>query len=227
MIATTIEKQQEQKEKVGSRDYWLLELIEELGGELVIRGLDKAAFIEFCEIHSELLIERDRFGNMVLHSPVFGGSGFRESLLIRRLGNWSEEHSRGMVFSSAVGFDLPDGSTRSPDASWLSEERLAPLSSEDIEQRYIPAVPDFVIELKSKSDSLKKLQSKMQNTWISNGVKLAWLIDPYKEQSYIYRADGTIDVVKNFDESLDGENVVLDFILKLDEFRLIKKKADD
>ena len=222
MVATAKEIKQEEK-VVAAKDYWFIELIEQLGGELQIAGLDKTAFIAFCEAHPELLIERDQLGHMILHSPVFGGSGYRESLLIRRLGNWSEDHGKGMVFSSAVGFDLPDGSTRSPDASWLSEERLAALSSDDIEQRFIPAVPDFIIELKSKSDSLKKLQSKMQTTWIDNGVRLGWLIDPYKENAYIYRADGTIDVVKNFDKSLSGETILPDFILDLQEFRLLKK----
>ena len=224
MVATA--KEIKQAEKAAAKDYWFIELIEQLGGELQIAGLDKAAFIGFCEAHPELLIERDQLGHMILHSPVFGGSGYRESQLIFYLVKWQKEKKEGMVFSSAVGFDLPDGSTRSPDASWLSEERLAALSSDDIEQRFIPAVPDFIIELKSKSDSLKKLQSKMQTTWIDNGVRLGWLIDPYKENAYIYRADGTIDVVKNFDKSLSGETILPDFILDLQEFRLLKKEDE-
>ncbi|MEN0049316.1 MAG: Uma2 family endonuclease [Bacteroidota bacterium] len=207
----------------GVQDIGMIQLIEQLGGTLVVKGLDKAAFISLCGTYPELLMERDEKGKITIMSPVFGGSGFREGLLIRRVGNWCEAHGQGQVGSSQIGYDLPDGSTRSPDASWISAERLSNLTPEDIEKRFLPAVPDFVVELRSASDSLKKLKKKMQNKWITNGVRLAWLIDPYKERAYIYREDESVDVIKNFDGILSGEDVLPDFELKLSEFTLIGK----
>jgi len=46
----------------------------------------------------------------------------------------------------------------------------------------IPYVcPDFVIELRSKSDSLRKTQAKKKD-WIAKGASLTWLIDPHRKR---------------------------------------------
>ncbi|MEM8525949.1 MAG: Uma2 family endonuclease [Bacteroidota bacterium] len=203
----------------------MIQLIEQLGGTLQVKGLDKSAFITFCGTYPELLMERDENGKITIISPVFGGSGFRESLLIRRVGNWCESYGQGQVGSSQIGYDLPDGSTRSPDVSWISQERLSNLTPKEIEKRFLPIVPDFIVELRSASDSLKKLKKKIQEKWIGNGVRLAWLIDPYKERAYIYREDESVEVevVKNFKGTLSGEDVLPNFELKLSEFTLIGK----
>ena len=137
----------------------MLQLIEQLGGNLLVKGLDKNGFIALCGAYPELLMERDENGKITIISPVFGGSGFRESILNHRVRDWCEKHGKGQVGSSQIGFDLPDGSTRSPDTSWISEERLAELTPDQIEKRFIPVVPDFIVELRSASDSLKKLKN--------------------------------------------------------------------
>lgn len=64
----------------------------------------------------------------------------------------------------------------------------------------------------------------MQETWITNGVRLAWLIDPYKEKAYIYRANGSVEVTTDFEGELSGEDVLPGFSLKLSEFKLWGKK---
>lgn len=94
-------------------------------------------------------------------------------------------HKRGRVFESSAGFRLADGSILSPDAAYVSAERLSGLAKGDL--KGFPRVcPDFVIELLSESDSLPKLQAKMVD-WIENGVLLGWLIDPYGRSAYTYR----------------------------------------
>ncbi len=70
-------------------------------------------------------------------------------------------------------------------------------------------------------DKLKKLQKKMKETWIKNGVRLAWLIDPYEEKAHICRADGNLEVIADFDQQLSGEEVLPGFALSLSEFRLL------
>ena len=65
---------------------------------------------------------------------------------------------------------------RSPDASWILKSRWAELSEEDVDS-FSPICPDFVLELRSSSDSLRNLQVKMVE-YLENGARLGWLIDP-------------------------------------------------
>ncbi len=202
----------------------LLEQLFQLAGSITVDGLSTKQFKELTALYPELQMERSKNGKINIMSPVKGGSGIREVKLSRRIGNWCEEHVGGEVFSPSTGFDLPDGSTKSPDVSWLSAEKMDALSADEIENQYIPTVPDFIVELRSKSDKLTVVKRKMEKTWIANGVQLAWLIDPYKEKVYIYRADGSIDIVTGFDNKLSGESVLQGFVLDLSEFKVFKKK---
>lgn len=159
----------------------------EFGGELVVRGMTKEQFIQFADLYSDLRMEREKNGDIIVMPPVFGGTGIRENRFCTRVSNWRHLVEDGEVFSPNAGFDLPDGATKSPDVAWVSSEKMATLSSDQIENEFIPVVPDFIGEVRSKSDRLKRLQGKMLNTWVANGVRLGWLIDPYNEKVYVYR----------------------------------------
>lgn len=202
----------------------LLEQLFQLAGGITVEGLSKKQFKELTTLYPELQMEREKNGKINIMSPVKGGSGIREVKLSRRIGNWCEANIGGEVFSPSTGFNLPDGSTKSPDVSWLSSEKMDTLSVDEIENQYIPVVPNFIVELRSKSDKLVVVKRKMEKTWIANGVELAWLIDPYKEKAYIYRADGSTDIVTGFDNKLSGESVLEGFELDLSEFKVLKKK---
>ncbi|MCB0567841.1 MAG: Uma2 family endonuclease [Phaeodactylibacter sp.] len=195
--------------------------IVELGGEVVVKGLSKQQFLKLAEHYPELLMEREKNGNICIMTPVKGGSGFRENTLSYYLTDWAIKQEQGMVFSPSTGFDLPDGSTKSPDVAWISKEKTEQLYTQQIEEKFISIIPDFIAELRSKSDQLKKLQKKVKETWIKNGVRLAWLIDPYEEKAYIYRADGSREVITGFDRQLSGEEVLPGFVLDLSKFRLL------
>lgn len=187
---------------------------------MVVKGLSKQQFYQLAEHHPELLMEREKNGDICIMTPVKGGSGFRENNLSYYLTDWAKKHEQGMVFSPSTGFDLPDGSVKSPDVAWISNEKVAHLQSQQIEEEFISIVPDFVAELRSKSDKLKKLQKKMKETWIKNGVRLAWLINPYEEKAYIYRGNGSKEVLPGFGRQLSGEDVLPGFALDLSQFRL-------
>ena len=193
------------------------------GGFITVKGLDKDAFIRLSGAYPELSLERKPDGNIIVMTPVKGGSGMREHKLSLRIGNYCEKHLGGLTFSPSTGFDLPDGSTRSPDIAWIGPEKLSELSAEALENEFIPLVPDFVAELRSKSDALPHLRAKMTGAWIANGVRLAWLIDPYEEKAWIYRQNGSVEVVEGFDGKLSGEEVLPGFELELGEFRLMSK----
>jgi Uma2 family endonuclease len=125
----------------------------------------------------------------------------------------------GEVFDSSTGFTLPDRSILSPDASWIANEKFAALSDEE-KDRFAAICPDFVIELRSKSDSLVELQNKMIS-WIKNGVELAWLIDTKGQTSYIYRSKSPdVETIQGFNAKLIGEGLMDGFILDLSLIKL-------
>ena len=194
----------------------------ELGPVIYLEGVTKENFLKLIERFPEHRIEREANGFVTIMPPTHGGSSIRENKIGRRVGNWSEQTRNGEVFSPSGGFDLPSGATKSPDAAWMSDATLGLLSPKDIEEGFVPAAPDFVAEIRSGSDNLEKLKTKMRESWIANGVRLAWLIDPYEETAWIYRADGSVEKVEGFDKQLSGEDVMPEFVLELAEFRLRK-----
>ena len=126
-----------------------------------------------------------------------------------------KKKNTGVAFESNGMFTLPNGAKRSPDAFWILKERYYALSEEEREERFGRIVPDFVIELRSKSDSLKTLQNKMSE-YIENGVRLGWLIDPFERRVHIYRADESVEVLEN-PQKISGEDVLSGFELDLTE----------
>jgi Uma2 family endonuclease len=78
---------------------------------------------------------------------------------------------------------------------------------------FAPICPDFVIELRSSSDTLKSLQTKMQE-YIENGVRLGLLIDRQSRTVYCYRADGSV-VVLNDPESVSCDSELPGFALQM------------
>ncbi len=180
--------------------------------------LSKEDFIALTERYPDLPMEREKNGIVTIMSPVKRGSSKRESALNGFLFMWNYQHGHGEVHGPSGGFDLPDGATESPDAAWISPERLA--AADDDEEHFVAIVPDFIVEIRSGSDRLKKLQTKMTETWIANGVRLAWLIDPYDEKAYVYQPGKEATVVEGFaGKTLSGEDVLPGFELPLEEMR--------
>ena len=170
-------------------------------------------FLWFCLENKDLRIERNSNLEVLIMSPVTSLSGFLDAEIIRQLANWAIEQKNGFVFDSSSGFTLPDRSVLSPDASWVSRSKWQSMSEQD-QNKFAPICPEFVIEIKSKSDSLQDLQAKMK-TWIANGAQLAWLIDPSQKKSFIYRSNGEVKEIEGFDKKLKGEGLVEGFVLDL------------
>ena len=53
-------------------------------------------------------------------------------------------------------------------------------SPQEQREGFIPLCPDFVIELRSRTDTVSELQAKMQE-YLDNGAQLGWLIDPKRK----------------------------------------------
>ncbi len=198
----------------------------ELGTVVLQKKMSLEEFLAIVRAYPNLNVEREKNGKVTIMSPVKFGSGKKELHFGIYLGNWwLENDEKGEVFSSATGIMLEDTSFKSPDCGWISEERLALNPVEDENADFLKVAPDFVIEIKSLSDSIKKLKNKMANSWIKNGVRLAWLIDPYKERAYIYRPNQAPKEIKGFDgKFLSGEDVLVGFELNLEKMKMKQQK---
>jgi Uma2 family endonuclease len=168
----------------------------------------------FCVANKELRIECDEFGQLIIMSPAGGITGNLNFKLTTFFGQWAEKNQDLRYgFDSATGFRLPDKSMRSPDVSWVRKEKWDALSLAE-QEKFAPVCPDFVIELKSKSDSLTELKSKMEK-WMKNGCTLGWLIDPSQKKTYIYKVNDEWLEVNGFDQKLSGEGILPGFELPL------------
>lgn len=167
----------------------------------------------FCAANKELRIERDELGQLIIMSPAGGVTGNLNFRLTGIFFQWVEKSKLGYGFDSATGFRLADKSMRSPDVSWIKKERWEALKVED-QEKFAPICPDFVIEIRSKSDSLSQLKSKMEK-WVENGCKLAWLIDPIQQKSYVYKSNTAVEEVTDFDKTLHAEPLLPGFELNL------------
>jgi Uma2 family endonuclease len=167
--------------------------------------LTREQFYQVCAVNRDIGLERTAKGELVIVAPVGGESGSQEASLIAKVVFWNEQTELGVVFSSSTIFSLPAGGDRSPDVAWVSLERWE-LLSEAERVGFPPICPDFVIELRSRTDRLKPLQEKMQE-YLHSGLRLGWLINPQGSQVEIYRIGRTVEVV-DFPVTLSGENIL-------------------
>jgi Uma2 family endonuclease len=169
-------------------------------------------FYQLCQNNRDLKFEKTADHKLVVMSPTGGSTGNRNFRLIQQLANWSDTDRAGIGFDSSTCFHLPNGAFLSPDAAWIRLSRWNSLTWEQ-QQKFPPICPDFMIELRSPSDTLKSLQEKMQE-YISNGILLGWLINPQNHQVEIYRL-GRKKQVLDFPQTLSGEDVLPNFVLNL------------
>jgi len=159
----------------------------------------------------DLRLERTAAGELIVNPPTGWESGQRNFNINGQIARWFEENEElGAAFDSSTGFILPNGAIRSPDASWVSQERWQALAEKGT---FAKICPDFVVELRSKSDRFSELQAKMRE-YMDNGTRLGWLIDPQNHQVEIYRFGEEVEVLVNPSE-LSGEDVLPGFVLDL------------
>jgi len=174
--------------------------------------MDDEQLFQFCQINRDLQIERNADGDIIIMSPEGGSSGRGSSMLNASFENWAERDGTGQVFNSSTGFILPNRATRSPDVAWVRDERLDALTDEEW-RKFLPLCPDFVLELRSPSDSLRTLQLKMEE-YCQNGAQLGWLLDPVTKSVHIYRPDSAPEILDN-PATISGEPLFRGFVLDL------------
>ncbi len=180
----------------------------------VISTIDDEKFYQLCRHNPELKLEQNQKGELIIMPPTGGETGKKNSELNADFVIWNRQKKLGYIFDSSTCFKLPKGGNRSPDVAYVQKERWHNLTEEE-RIKFPPIAPDFVLELMSKTDSLKTLQEKMEE-YRSNGIKLGWLINPDKKEVEIYRQGEKKEVLNN-PKILSGEDILPDFTLDLTE----------
>jgi Uma2 family endonuclease len=177
-----------------------------------LKKMSDDEFFDFCMLNQDLRIEMTAEGDLIIMPPTGGKTGNRNFNLAVKFGVWSEKDGTGKGFDSSTVFRLPNGAKRSPDLAWVCNERWDALT--DVEkEKFPPICPDFVVELRSKTDSLKRLREKMAE-YIENGAQLGWLIDPLEKKVYVYRPNRAVEILDN-PQMVSGEPLLKGFTLEM------------
>ena len=169
-------------------------------------------FYELCQMNSELRLELSVNGEVIIMPPAFSDTGNRNFNIAVQLGVWADQDGTGEAFDSSTGFTLPNGAIRSPDASWIKSDHWNALTYKQ-KASFAPICPDFVIELRSASDTLKSLQNKMQE-YIENGAMLGFLIDRKNSTVQVYRPARSPEILSN-PKSVGGDPELPGFVLQM------------
>ncbi|MBA3601531.1 MAG: Uma2 family endonuclease [Acidobacteria bacterium] len=178
----------------------------------VLKKISDDEFESFCRHNPDVEIELTKEGDLIIMPPTGGRTGIRNFSLIGYFFNWLEKDKSGVGFDSSTVFKLPNGAKRSPDLAWITNERWENLTDRE-QEKFPPLCPDFVVELRSPSDSLVNLQNKMKE-YIENGASLGWLIDPLEKKVHIYRPDTEVGVLDN-PKQVSGEPLLKGFALNV------------
>jgi Uma2 family endonuclease len=182
--------------------------------DLTSLHLTVAQFEQVCRDNPDLRLELTSTGGLIVMPPAGSTTGKRNASLTRQLTTWAEKDGSGIAFDSSAGFTLPDSAVLSPDASWVKRERWDALS-EDEQEGFAPLCPDFLIELRSRWNTLKAQRDKMQE-YLDNGTQLAWFIDPRNRRVYIYRPGEDVEVLTDA-ASISADPILKGFVLQLTE----------
>ena len=169
-------------------------------------------FEQVCAENRKLRLELTSIGELIVMPPTSPLTGMRNAHLISQLDVWTKNDSSGVCFGNTAGFILPNGAIREPDASWIRREKWDTLSQEQ-KDRFGRFCPDFVVELRSRTDRLPVLLDKMSE-YMANGATLGWLIDPSTRRVYVYRPNEEVVVLES-PESVSGEPLLPGFTLDL------------
>ncbi|MCP9295010.1 MAG: Uma2 family endonuclease [Planktothrix agardhii LY1] len=180
----------------------------------LILSITHENFVQLAQINRDLQLERTATGELIVMPPTGSETGNRNLDIAGQLWLWNRQNQLGIAFDSSTGFHLPNGADRSPDASWIRQERWDLLTQEEREI-FAPICPDFVLELRSKNDALDKLQAKMIE-YIENGASLGWLIDRKNKTVEIYRQNQDVELL-NHPVNLSGSDILPGFMLDLTE----------
>ena len=170
-------------------------------------------FFDFCRQNQQLRLERTAKGEVRIMPPAGTESTFQNSEIVGQLYVWNAKDRLGRLLESSGGIQLPNGATRSPDAAWISNKLLATVPKESL-SKFLLVCPEFVIELLSRTDSLRQTQRKLRE-FIENGAQLGWLIDPIRKRVHVYRPSRPAEILDQ-PRTVSADPELPGFVLDLD-----------
>ena len=180
-------------------------------------GVDPSA-PDFGKRLSRLAVDNEPYGfeisakgELIVMPPSGWESGADEQAASSRVAIWQDDNG-GLSFPPTVMFNLPNGARYIPDASWITQERYERLLAQEY-QSTIDGAPDFVVEVRSRTDSLADGLAKMQE-WMDGGARLGWYIDPYETRAYVFRPGQPVAILDD-PETLSGEDVLPGFLFEV------------
>ena len=147
-------------------------------------------------------------GELIIMPAPGSESSLDETEVTIVLGNWRIANG-GRSYGATIGFRLPSGAQRIPDAAWITQERYDNLTPSE-RRGTINGAPDFVVEVRSRTDRLPPFLAKMEE-WMEGGASLGWGIDPFTRRVYRYRAGESEPEILENPETLSGEDVLPGF----------------
>ena len=163
--------------------------------------LTEEQFALLCQENRDFRFELTAHQELVIMPPAGSETGWRNNEVSYVLTAWTKADGTGLTFDSSAGFTLPNGAIRSPDASWDATKPLNALTQEQRE-KFAPLCPDFVVELRSRTDRLTDLQEKMQE-YMDNGARLGWLLYPIHTRVYISRPGQSVEIQRILTRSVE------------------------
>ena len=189
-------------------------LVGELRLNLSALGVDHLAedFGErLCQLSSDnpgWQFEYSAQGELIVMAPPGSDSSASEGVAFGELYVWRRVNG-GMSYPSSIGFRLPSRAIRIPDAAWIAQDRYDKLTPSE-RRGTINGAPDFVVEIRSRTDRLPPFLDKMQE-WMDGGARLGWGIDPHNGHVYVYRLGQTGPELLENPETLSGGDVLPGF----------------
>ena len=181
---------------------------------LNIRALEMTEdqLLQLCSDNGDLRIELTANRELIIMPPNGLEGSWQEGELYLQVGNWAKQDGTGRAFGPNAGYTLPNGAVRAPDVSWMPLSRWESLRRED-QTKFGHTLPDFAIELRSPSDSLREVQDKMLE-YTENGVRLGFLIDPQNRRVHVYRPGQPVEVLEE-PAAVPADPVLPGFVLDL------------
>jgi Uma2 family endonuclease len=152
-------------------------------------------FFRLCHDNRDFRIEMTAEKELIIMSPTKPGTGRKNAKFLTRLGAWAERDGTGECFDGESEFTLPNGAKRAPDASWILKSRWYALPEKEREEQFTRICPDFVMEMRSRSDRISNLRKKMEE-YIANGARLGWLLDPVANCAMVFRPGRSPDKIE-------------------------------
>lgn len=155
---------------------------------VAFQSLEEYTLEDFLEFLANLLpVDVNRYeliqGRIVMTPPAGYGHGSSESRINGQVWNLVFRKKLGVCLGSSTGLILPSGDFVQPDFTFVSNDRLKGV--QQLEQGFMRAVPELVVEILSPSTARIDLNEK-KTIYESNGVDEYWIVDRKKRQVTVF-----------------------------------------